>query len=92
MSKRQVIWKFTNKVRFGGEFEIEASADAIPVLFGKQGSTWNIWMQVTPAMTQRKIFRFVMVGTGMRIPNDHKHIQSVQDGVYVWHLYQHEIS
>lgn len=48
----------------------------------------SMWVEVDPDSEKRWARRFQWYGTGHLVPGAHQHIATVQDGVFVWHLYE----
>lgn len=60
------------------------------VMFGIQDGQAYAWFEIQE--DQPKVTRnLFVVGTGHPILNDVTHLASIQDGPYVWHLYEGEI-
>lgn len=66
--------------------EIEIHQGARPVLFGKQQDRFTVWYEVDtgePIIT----YEWFISGTGIRLPENARHIGSIIDGAFVWHFY-----
>lgn len=86
------IWKF--QAPFPGESaEIMVPLGARYLRAGVQdhgGAIYNsivFWCEVDPEAKARKV-GVTVIGTGFAIPERHTYLDTVQDGEYVWHLYQ----
>jgi len=68
------------------EVNIVMPADAKVVMVGDQDDLIAVWFEHDNGpLTTRTIY---IHGTGHPIPAGRKHIGSVQQRVYVWHLYE----
>lgn len=57
------------------------------VHFGIQGNETFAWFEVNPNLPS--VMKHIRVyGTGHSIPETSKHLASLQDGPFVWHLYE----
>ena len=45
-----------------------------------------LWLELDPAQEAQK-YRFAVIGTGDRVPDDMVHCGSIQDGPFMWHVY-----
>lgn len=79
----KTIWKFK------AEGAVEMPVGATILTAQIQANEICIWAEVNPeAPTERR--RFFIFGTGHPIPNTPNglhYISTVQDGIYVWHVY-----
>lgn len=79
------IWKFTIPMAESAEIEMPTGAQLLHV--GMQNRSVQLWAQVnTEAPTT--IRHFHVRGTGHSIPDNEKHVGSIQDPPFVWHLYE----
>lgn len=80
------LWKFDVAPSAGPQV-IKAPGLGKAVFFAMQGGQPRVWMKVKPdhPEVERQI---QVVGTGHDIPNNWRYVGSLQDGPYVWHLFQ----
>lgn len=78
------IWKFDLR---HGEQRISAPGLGKALFFAIQGTKVRVWCKVRPGEPDRERI-FYVVGTGSPIPPNGRHVGSLQDGSYVWHLFQ----
>lgn len=57
---------------------------------GIQSSAMTIWAEVDTEEKELEKRQFMIFGTGHTMPNNGRlnHISSVQDDVFVWHVYE----
>ena len=60
--------------------------NARPVKFGMQFDQMYVWVE-HETMGGTTPLSFTIVGTGHSIGTDYKHVETIFDGDYVWHLY-----
>ena len=80
------IWKFDVAPTAGPQV-VKAPGLSDAVLFAMQGNHPHVWMRVEPGQPEVER-RIQVVGTGHEIPGDWRHVGSLQDGPFVWHLFQ----
>lgn len=83
----KVIHKYLIEQNNSGRFQIEAKAQAKPVLVGRQQDELYMWMEFDPRVLNTLKHCFAIRGTGMETPEG-EHVVSFQDGSYVWHIYK----
>ena len=52
-----------------------------------QNDIITLWCEINDSMTVAKHY-FQVVGTGQDVPRNGKHIKTLFDGPFVWHLYR----
>lgn len=66
--------------------------DAKIVLFGTQGGEFFIWVEVdqNDALYRENLPErtFIIIATGAEVHSSWVHHFSIQDGLFVWHLYE----
>jgi hypothetical protein len=88
--KRQVF-KYELDIFATGRCSINVPKDSKVLHFDFQNDKPHVWLEVITDgdhfYPTEDIF-FSIVGTGFHVPDKHEHIGTVQQGPYVWHLYQ----
>ena len=81
----KTIYKYTLTGRYTTEIEMPVGAEIIH--FAEQQGQYCIWAMVNPDADKEKR-TFTVVGTGWELDDDvdHRHIGSVFDGPFVWHI------
>lgn len=80
------IWKF--QLKFSASMQkVSAPRLGKAVFFGIQNGVYCVWAKVQPGEPDRER-QFQIVGTGDEIPLNWRHVGTVQNGDYVWHLFQ----
>lgn len=72
------------------KFSLDLPAGSKVLSVQKQGDTWQMWVFLNPTYPMRK-YRFRIFGTGHPITEDPAsltHIETVQDGEFVRHIFQ----
>lgn len=81
----KIVWKFRINGQ-GSQIQVQMPRDAKILYFAQQDGQLTIWAEVDPEATME--WRALqIVGTGHSVPHEGKYIGSLQDGVFVWHLY-----
>lgn len=78
------IWKFD--LRHGAQ-HITAPGLGQAVFFARQDDCLRVWCEVRPGQPEHT-FIMDVIGTGHQVPRDARHVGSIQDGPFVWHLFQ----
>ena len=80
------VWKFT--LEFGDSPEIEMPRGARPIHADVNAEAGRVivWAVVDPTAPLVKR-EFVMRGTGHPLPDVGAHVATVQDGPFVWHIF-----
>lgn len=86
MSMARAIWKFPVPV-IPGKFSLNLPFGKV-LLVQEQNNTLMLWTEVQPGWPD-DIRWFEWFGTGHKIPDGVKHVASVQQPPFVWHLYEH---
>lgn len=83
----QTIWKFEVPITDRARINMPAGARILSVALGTAPGTALLWAEVAPAAgpTDRG---FRVVGTGHPLPEGVTFIGTVQDGPFVWHVYE----
>ena len=82
----KTIWKFTLVLQAEVQRFTAPGLDRI-THFDIQDGRYCFWAEVVQSDPERSI-SVAIVGIGNRIPEPWQHRGTVQDGGYVWHLYQ----
>lgn len=83
----RTVWKFSLRLVDGWQV-VDMPLDAIPVRFGMQGDSPQLWAMVdTDKPSEPR--RFAVVGIGHPIPDGGEHVGTCDHGVFVWHLFEH---
>uniref|UniRef100_A0A6M3JHR0 DUF7352 domain-containing protein n=1 Tax=viral metagenome TaxID=1070528 RepID=A0A6M3JHR0_9ZZZZ len=80
------IWKYSVELS-GDAFSRDIPRGADILSFQNQEGNLVFWASVDPQEEKEGRF-FVIIGTGMDFGLHEKHIGTVQDGAYVWHLFE----
>ncbi len=67
------------------DFEMPYGAKVIDAQI--QGADICLWAICDPE-EQKQTRRFAIVGTGHRLPSFSTHVATVQDGQFVWHIFE----
>ena len=83
------IYKY--KVSLGDLFSHELPIDHKVVMVDKQDGEPYMWIEAKHVVSRKhgnvSMVRYQVFGTGHEIPVYAKHVDSFQDGGFVWHLY-----
>lgn len=82
----KTVWKFTLELTSDWQ-KFTAPGLGQVVHFDIQDGRPCFWAEVVQSDPERSV-TVVIFGTGNRIPEPWLHCGSVQDGGFVWHLYQ----
>lgn len=83
-----IIFKYP--LTIGTSLEIGFPVGAMPVLVGMQKDQPTLWMRFQKDAPPVELRRFIVVGTGHLFGATAKHIGSMQDGPFVWHVLELE--
>lgn len=88
------VWKYQIKPNATDvgmwPIEIVAPMGAKPLHIAQQHGMICLWCEVDPAAPVVAQIVLTCVGTGWgTVPDDVTHFQSIVDGEYVWHFYNH---
>jgi hypothetical protein len=81
-----VIWKFPLDHKSGPQ-TVKGPGLGVALHFDHQVGELFAWMKVHPGEDEVER-RLLIAGTGHEIPDDWRHVGSVQSGGFVWHLFQ----
>lgn len=81
------VWKY--RLRIVGGNTIEMPRDATTLTVAMQDGHLTAWALVDPR-AEREGRKFIVTGTGIPIElsNGTQYIGTVQDGVFVWHVFE----
>ena len=84
----RAVWKYplplaphTQTLRFPG-------ASVAWVHVDMQDDTPTLWAEVDPDSEKARTATLTWFGTGHEIPGNALYVGTVQDGIFVWHLYE----
>jgi hypothetical protein len=81
------VWKFA--IPKIGEFsELVMPKGAEVVHFGTQVDGMKLWALVNVREKESEARAFIVVGTGWDAPDHLRYHKTLQDGSYVWHLFE----
>ncbi len=58
------------------------------LLAGRQRDQFYVWLEVQPTDLPDVMYGIEIFGTGHEIGPNFQHLQSMQDGGFVWHVYR----
>lgn len=82
----KTVHKFTVP-QIGAPFVIETRAGAEPLTAQMQGRQFVFWLRVDESQPVARL-QFVAIGTGHPDRWNGEFVATVQDGNFVWHLFQ----
>ncbi len=83
------IWKFPIELKHETQ-QIKGPAPLNILHFGIQDTKLTVWAEVDPTAAEIRVWLRV-VGTGSDIPSNWTYRGTLQDGCFVWHLYEDTI-
>ena len=81
----RTVWKFPAPAP-GRNMQIDVPGFPRPLAMGKQGDEYVWWGEVDDEDGLRPV-ELLTLGTGWEVPRDAAHIDTIQEGAFVWHLY-----
>jgi hypothetical protein len=83
----RTIWK--HEVKVGDDPTILLHDDARIIRVGSQSrGVVTFWEEHSALGDNKVLHHFEVFGTGHRIPDGFEYVGSVDDGPFVWHLYE----
>lgn len=81
----RVIWKYV--LELTDEQKVEMPSGALILSFQRQGDNLCVWCLIDLSIP--KVYRTLRIhGTGhQNIESHERHVASIQDGSFVWHLF-----
>lgn len=88
MNQVKAIFKFPLPYEIGTVITILMPPGAVPLHFALQNGIKTMWAAVDFEETLQVERRFAIVGTGVPLPFDYKYVGTLQEGEFVWHLFE----
>lgn len=87
MAAEQVVFKYVLPLRHASLVEMPLGADILSIQ--DQRGDLTLWALVNSNEQQTVVREFTVVGTGHLFKaHGHRHVASVQQGAYVWHVFE----
>lgn len=83
----RTVWKYVIPID-GGIHEFVVPLDAELAHVGQQEQGYVTMWLVIDSEQPKQVARFQVVGTGFPIPENWEHVGTVQEGAFVWHLFE----
>lgn len=82
----KTVFKYAFSHPAGDVFEVPVGAQFLHA--GIQAGVPCVWFEVDETQTLKYRRTFVLVGTGVRVPESSEHRGTVLQGAFVWHFYE----
>ncbi len=81
-----VIFKY--KLKFNGLTPLTLPLGAVSVFVAMQGGEPHLWVRQSETAKSSKNHAFCIVGTGIPFSARDAHVGTIQDGAYIWHVFE----
>ena len=84
----RTIWKYQIPIANGSHTVTLPGVGVRPLHVAMQGDIPTLWVEVDPDAYKTWDIKYQWFGTGHDIPGNAMYVDTVQDGIFVWHLYE----